>query len=796
MRLNNFEKASQLENEIKDLILTNAQEKKLNEIKNLKLALINYKNYNFDNALHYFNKVNILSYEDRIKKIKCYIFTNKIKEAENEIKKYKINDDFLNGLIMYKKGFYNQALLFFKKADNINSKIYIYNCLILLKRFDEAKKIFSEDNQRKSSFFQKIEMLIDYEKYNDASNRLTKFNDCFEKFFYLGLINLKLKNYIAAHDKFLKARDYLNSSKINYYIGLSDFLNSSYISAINFFKKAIIIQDSYEYYIKSIYYLANSYYNIGEFENALINLKKLIELPENYIEISKVYFMIAQCYEKKADFRNSIDFYNKYYTLTKDKKILLKIANLAKKLKDYNYAIQIYSNFLPVKKRKNSFVLKNIAEIYFNSGAFKESLIYFKKYYFFNKSQKILLKIGLCYLNLNDLKNAKLNFLKIVESQKKTKFRDEALYWLGLIFFREKNYEKASIYFQRLFNANSSSFLTTQAIKYILIASIKRNDFNTFKKFASIYPYREEILKFTNDLKNFCKNQSCLKLLTLMPDEYFKFKIFSQINKSIKTKKVNILIELSKKYEKFFNDNPEIYYNIGKFLFKNGYKQQAITYLNHYLKLDKSSISLENIKQAAIDVINYYYKNNNFQQIIYIAEKFKNIHFTQNEVYIIGISFYNLKLNDKAKIYLQKYIENFDDKKDNLKKLFDSAFKLENLGYDNLALNGYLKFLKYAKDKSLIVEALYWVGDIYFKKEKLNKALEYFLKIKLLYKEYSKWSIQASFRAGNIFEKKGKIKKAVNEYRYIYYMLPDNDPRKIYIKKKLYKIKINNEKNK
>ncbi len=796
IKLNQFEDADKIYNKIKNLILTKYQENKLENINILRKALFYYKNYNYVKALDYFSKLKDLSINDEKKKIKCLIFLNRIKEANTEIKKYRIKDFFINGLIEYKKGNYNQALLFLKKSENKDAKLYIYNCLVLTGKLDEALNYILNKSKEEKRFFQKIKLLIDYGKYNEALTHLNSLNDAYEKFFYLGFINLKLKNYKRAVNYFLKAKKFYNTTKLNFYIGLSEYNNKSFINAIKYFKDSIKIQDNYDFYIKSIYYLGISYFEIGDYKNALKYFFSFLNFPNKNVPVFKIYYKIAESYEKLGDFDNAILYFNKFYELTNEAKVLIKIAKLAEKKGDFAYSIQILSNFLPIKNKKNSFILKQIAEIYFNNGNFKESIKFYRQYLTFNRKDfsEIYLKIGLCYLYSDDIKNAKITFLKLVESQKKSKFRDEALYWLGLIFYKEKDYLKASIYFQRLYNTNSSSYLTNQAIKYILICSIQQHDKKTFKKFIKLYNSPEDIINLAkNDLKKFCNSKDCLQLLTLKTKDEINYEIFNKLNNLIVNNKVNELKKYIQKYIDYFQYNPLIYYKIGKFLKENKYNKDAIFYFNHFLSLTKTKENYLEIKYALSLLLQYYFKNKNYQKIINYVEKFNYILLPNEANYIVGVSYYKLKFKEKCRIYLSKFINNFNIKKDNLKYLYDSAFKLDDLDFTKEALKGYLKFLKFSKDKKLNVEVLYWIGDIYYRQGLYNKSLEIFLKIKLLYKEYSKWSIQASFRAGNIFEKFGKIHKALKEYNYIYYMLPDNDPRKIYIKKKLKSIK--NEKN-
>ncbi len=787
IRLKKYDYCQEIINRLNDLILSNEQEKRLTQLIILMNASIYYDNYEYREAMINFEKLKKLEKEDIEKLFLIYIDLDKIKKANSLIKKYKIKDPFFLGLIQYKQQNYNQALLLLKSSSNPYAKEYIYNCLILLGKLDDAKKYYKKTENFKKNFFSRIKLLINYEKFEEALYRLNNAENCYEKFFYTGLIYYKLNYYDKALDFFKKAANLNPTSEIFYYLGLVNFYNNNYMDAINYFQKVIISQDNLKFYTRSLYYQGIMFGRIGEFDKAEKNFQLLLNSINSYVNLTEIYKNYAIVAERKGDYVKAIKLYNNLYGLTKDKSILLKIANDAVRLGDYDYAVKVYGNFLPIKSKKDSFILKKIANIYMRAGNFKESIKFYKRYLKFYRKYnfKILLKVGLCYLYSNDLKNAKEYFLKIVELDKVSKCRNEALYWLGLIYYKEKNYLKSNIYFQRLYNSNPNSYLTHQAVSFILKNSIKLKDYDTFKKFAKIFPEEVDL----NEIKNFCNTKDCLEILLIQPENEVKYKFFKKFYSIIKSQKIFKLESLINRYEEVFKKDPLVYFKIAEELKKNKHINFAIFYYNKFLSFPYRSVYYPEVEKTIKFLIDYYVRNKDFEKIIFLEDKFKNITPKNYYNFIMGESFYKTGLFLKSFLYLKKYIDNFTFPQDSLSNLFKASFILDNINKYKEALKGYKKFLKLSKNKKKNVEALYWIGEILYKENKKIKALKYFLRIRFNFKEYSKWNIQAAFRAGNIMEELGNIKDAIKEYKYIYYRLNNDDPRKIYIKKKLQKIK-------
>jgi len=67
----------------------------------------------------------------------------------------------------------------------------------------------------------------------------------------------------------------------------------------------------------------------------------------------------------------------------------------------------------------------------------------------------------------------------------------------------------------------------------------------------------------------------------------------------------------------------------------------------------------------------------------------------------------------------------------------------------------------------VVVEALYWLGEVYTSQKKYNEALRVFLKIPQQFPKAPRWVIMAQFRAAGIYEHQKKFTKALNLYKKI-----------------------------
>lgn len=185
---------------------------------------------------------------------------------------------------------YDEAIALLNKGLNSGctnitySKSLLGESLFYLNKFEESKSIFeSLKLENPNSFFVTaylIDININLNKYSEAiklgenilNSNVLNSNDTAYILVNLGWINLK----------------YLNNND----------------EALKYFNKAIEIDENIG---RAYIGLAEYYFNIGEYTNALINYEKAIDLQEGTID---VYFGIAMCYKALKQYEDALSYLN------------------------------------------------------------------------------------------------------------------------------------------------------------------------------------------------------------------------------------------------------------------------------------------------------------------------------------------------------------------------------------------------------------------------------------------------------------------------------------------------------
>ncbi len=782
--LYDFEKADKIIAKIKSV-----DSKTFGNLYALKQGIMLYKKYEFEKAVKYLNSVTPKSVPLKDIIAKMYILMDKPNLAKN----YLTGNKLIKAELNYQLQNYRETLNLLKGLNSNEANILLYNTYIKLNKFSEAEKILNLlENNSDKHFVNNIQILMDYKKFSEAEKILLARDNDYIKFFYLGKIALLKKNYFKAIQYFKSALKKDKNSEVLYLMATCYKKLSAYTEAIKFYLLIVKRADSANINAESLYNIGFCYYKIGDFKNAEKYFKQYLTNEENNLQyIGNCLHLLAESLEKQGKPIDAIKYYNKYLGLlqnnTEIRKIDLKMAQLWESTENYQFAAEIYKKYYPVKSRQDIFILKKLGDIYAKTGHFKESNAFYTEY--LNKSGKyiaiIYIKKGLNCLYTNNLESAKKNFLKVIENGKEGKFREEALFWTGKIYYNQKNYKLALLYFQRLLNSNKMSPLSNKALKYICyISYISKNSRNLQIYFNDLQNPFEFVKQFKIPVSSLCKLINCQKEFTIeSPDKknytYFK-KLYAVLNKKNKNQLKEMLNS-----NRFHGTDNIIYFYIGKIFYSKDLENDAILAFNKFLNNNYNPMFESEYRNALEIVIKYYFSKNNFGKIITFTPVYSKLHLKKDLMFIIGVAGYKYNLTTQSKYYLS----NFINRSNNGDKIFRAAFYLDKMNFPDEALKGYLKAEKLLPFNNVKMEMYYWMGEIYLKKEMLEQAVNCYLKIKLMFPFDIKWTPTASFKIAKIFQMKGDFTKALQEYNYVLKKLPDTDPRKSYVESIVKKLK-------
>jgi tetratricopeptide (TPR) repeat protein len=198
------------------------------------------------------------------------------------------------------------------------------------------------------------------------------------------------------------------------YIGVSD-----YQKAIESGQRAV---ELYPKNSDAYFCLGIAYYQTGQIDLAIDNLKKAESYATKDEDLMFIYNFLGLNYEKKGDLDNALFYYSKSLNLAKilgnremEASGLSNIANIFSKKGDLNRALEYYEESLRLKtdEKSKAPTYNNIALIYLDIGNYKRAIEYFKKaieiaerYGDYHKSGIIMLNLGDVYRRVKDFKNA------------------------------------------------------------------------------------------------------------------------------------------------------------------------------------------------------------------------------------------------------------------------------------------------------------------------------------------------------------------------------------------------------
>ncbi|MBI5206451.1 MAG: tetratricopeptide repeat protein, partial [Candidatus Firestonebacteria bacterium] len=206
-----------------------------------------------------------------------------------------------------------------------------------------------------------------------------------------------------------------------------------YSKAPDHFKKVIeIVKDATDsYYIDSYYYLAISYLQLGQYDEAIAAFKEVIALDSNYAEAIKIHNYLGVAYYYKDNYEQAIPQFKSALQMDSHYKISnfnLKSVNMRLEhynigityffMKNYDEAIKEFS--IAVEIDSNYFAAHMmLGECYLKKGIYTEAVRELKRAMMINPTHrdipKILNKLGIVFYLQEKYEEAIFNLRKALE---------------------------------------------------------------------------------------------------------------------------------------------------------------------------------------------------------------------------------------------------------------------------------------------------------------------------------------------------------------------------------------------
>ena len=237
--------------------------------------------------------------------------------------------------------------------------------------------------------------------------------------------------------------------------------NGALVSALNCYLSALSLDPEHKF---ALYRVGVIYYELENYESAIYYLEKSIRLSPNQVD---AYSYLWNCYGKLGNYKKAVEVVNKALNVNpnykKAKQMKTEMANklnesyLKKGLEyfknnEYNDAISYFKKYLSIMPDCGK-CYYYIGECYFALKKYSDAISNYnrcielcpKEY-----SNTILKRIGLCYFNLNDFKNA-IQKLSLIENQDA-----ESYYYIGMSYLKLGDSSNAESIFKKM-SSNKSN---------------------------------------------------------------------------------------------------------------------------------------------------------------------------------------------------------------------------------------------------------------------------------------------------------------------------------------------------
>ena len=447
------------------------------------LAEIYYNDYNFSQAIIFYNKIeDILKVNQKFNLAYSYFQLDSIENAKYHFSKllnidseYQAASKYYFAHISYKTKNYQSSLKWFKelRADKKFKKIVPY--------YIGQIYYFLEDYNTLIEFLEPIiDDVIDSRKIE--SNRL------------LGESYYRVKDYLNA-TKYLSVFD-SDSVKVsdsdNYMIAFSYYKISDYLNAITYFKK-IDISDSKLGQMTS-YYLGASYLRVNNNNFAMQAFKNASSMQFDKTISEEALFNYAKLsYELDLPFENSLTTFKEFISLfdSSDKQEHIKslLVKLLKVTSNYTDAYNALKNKIDLNLEEKT-TLQELAFFLgvkeFNNNNFDQAIFFFKESLMFLNNEGIVnaSKIWLAdaYYQIGEFENSQNIYSNI--SKVNDKFlSDLSLYNKGYTFFKLGEYSTANESFRAYIKSAKDSMFVNDALLRIADCYFMQKSFTLADKY-------------------------------------------------------------------------------------------------------------------------------------------------------------------------------------------------------------------------------------------------------------------------------------------------------------------------
>lgn len=582
----------------------------------------------------------------------------------NSQEKPKPSDYYQLGYVNYLNGNYEKAVNLFNKITSENSEMgqnayyQLGNSYLKTNQKNEALTAFKSASEM--DFNKKVSenAMYNYSKLSfDVGNPFEATPNVIQKFIkkypknanQSQMQRLLIKSYVKSNN-YNEALTILNSQKektaelkevhqeVAYLNGINLYNENKFQEAVASFQQGINQNQNQELQAKCLFWQAEAHTVLGNFNEALLNLKTLEKLNVNYSEKIQLPYSLGFTYLKNKNFEKSIEYFEIFLKNPKEElkdDARLRLAEAYIGSSNYEKALEIYNSneengkvetediafqrgVLYGIKGENSLKIKSlekfvktypssekleqvyleIGNAYYEESKFQNAIDYYSKIINSNKQNDILLNAYFSradsYAQLNQTEKAITEFQSIAKRYEKTQYVKRAVDGAKPLFVKLGKLSDFENWISKI------GYSITSEEKESLVLEVSENDFKT-KNYA-------KVIEQLNDFEqNFSKSSYLLKVSYLLAESYYQ------------TKQEKLAEENFTKVASKANDNQEdALFRLSQIYLKQNRKDKAIFSLE---ALNEITNNLNFKTYSNIELMNIYAEKKQFEKAEKLADE-------------------------------------------------------------------------------------------------------------------------------------------------------------------------------
>ena len=550
----------------------------------------------------------------------------------------------------------------------------------------------------------------------------------------------------------------------NYEKGYLSYKNGNFKEAVSYFKSSILANPNFK---EPHYYLALSYYQIGDLDNSIFQWEEVIRI-DSFDNTAKHF--LNNCLEEKEYGRETLKHFNAgydYYLKGEYDKATEEFNRSLNYNPEFEKARQFLSRSYYQLNQMDEYreERKKVTELK-ASGEEEKAEEYYKLGYEFYSLKDYTVAVeeikkaldiksdypharyllAECYFQQKEYKLAQVEYERVVTDSEINEYTDDALWGSGWCYYLLEEYEEAAKRFSKLLNDFPDSDLDLQARHKLGKSYFQGNNYS-----ETIKVYREFLEKYSE-----YQGEEIEEVYYLLGQAYFRSGEYAEAEEVFN----NLLF-----FFPGFELASEVKYYNSLNLFKENKYEEAIVQLKDLIS--ETEIEDERKEEAQYLLARCWLNLQEYSKAIENLESLKQFEVEDSLLekvsFDLGLAYSRQGDKEKAILEFQEFIEKYPQS-----ELIKSAHF--ELGKDLYDLKKYKLALSELK-KTSSDEALYLIGKSSKELGDQEGEIAAFEELREKYPQ-SNFSQEAYFRLGNYYYNQKRDKEAIEEFNKIIQFFP------------------------